>query len=522
MERNITVFISYAHKDEDLREELEKHLCLLKRQYFINVWHDRDISAGTDWKRAISTQLNTAQIILLLISPDFMASEYCYSDEMKQAIGRHQAKEARVIPIILRHVDWEEDPLFGHLQALPTGGAPIESDRWRYRDEAFLDVVKGLRKVLLEEWQKESPVQQITPMLPMPPTHLVTNREYYRFVQSGGRIPLHWKTTGFPDSLADTPVTWVSWDDAVAYCDWAGGCLPGPSGIACTENAGAAHGDAAEIAEWRDGGTDELKQVCDPQTSRVIALHNPTEPLPNVGFRCESVSPLFYPNWVVIGGGSCRIGTDIDAFSLLATTYDLPSHLRQPILRRPASLCNVRSFTMLATCVTNEEFLVFTSNSGKKWPSHWNSKWLKATGRPFPARLASLPVVNVSAEDAEAYCSWSQTRLPTSVEWECAVAGPLGYPYPWGVDYSTACCNSVESGRGSLVPVNTYPLGDSPEGVRQLCGNVAEWVLEPGRKYEIRGGSYRMSCELWGLAYAFRQPEIGFRAPDVGFRVVIN
>src|SRR5712691_11114529 len=98
MEKTITVFISYAHEDEYLRKALEKHLSLLKRQGFIDVWHDRDISAGADWEQTVSIHLNTAQIILLLISPNFMASEYCYSVEMKRAIERHQAKEARVIP----------------------------------------------------------------------------------------------------------------------------------------------------------------------------------------------------------------------------------------------------------------------------------------------------------------------------------------------------------------------------------------------------------------------------------------
>src|SRR5271169_4591905 len=105
MEKTITIFISYAHEDEDLRQVLDKHLSLLKRQGLIGVWHDRDISAGTDWKQTISIHLSAAQIILLLVSPNFMASKYCYSVEMKQAIERHDAKEARVIPIILRPVD---------------------------------------------------------------------------------------------------------------------------------------------------------------------------------------------------------------------------------------------------------------------------------------------------------------------------------------------------------------------------------------------------------------------------------
>jgi formylglycine-generating enzyme required for sulfatase activity len=78
----------------------------------------------------------------------------------------------------------------------------------------------------------------------------------------------------------------------------------------------------------------------------------------------------------------------------------------------------------------------------------------------------------------------------------------------------------LESGRGSLAGVDEFPLGDSPEGVRQLCGNVWEWVTGSAGRFEIRGGSYQTACELWGLAYAFRQTDPKFSASDVGFRVV--
>src|SRR5947209_7164094 len=94
----IEVFFSYAHKDEPLLKKLEKHLGLLKRQGFIDIWYEHEIRPGTEWEQEIRQHLNTAQIILLLISPDFMASDYCYSWEMEQAIKRHERGEARVIP----------------------------------------------------------------------------------------------------------------------------------------------------------------------------------------------------------------------------------------------------------------------------------------------------------------------------------------------------------------------------------------------------------------------------------------
>jgi TIR domain len=111
----------------------------------IITWHDRDITAGEEWKNAIDSHLESANIILLLISSDFLDSDYCYDIELKRALERHESKEARVIPVILRAVDWHRSP-FGKLIALPTDGKAITS--WPNEDEAFTDVVKGLRRVI--------------------------------------------------------------------------------------------------------------------------------------------------------------------------------------------------------------------------------------------------------------------------------------------------------------------------------------------------------------------------------------
>ena len=143
----LELFYSYAHTDERWRKRLEIHLSNLQRQGFIVAWHDRNISAGTTWASEIDAHLNTAQIILLLISPDFIASDYCYSIEMKRAMERHQAGEARVIPVILRPTDWEGTP-FKQLQALPTNARPLSS--WHNRDDALLDVVNGIREAVKE------------------------------------------------------------------------------------------------------------------------------------------------------------------------------------------------------------------------------------------------------------------------------------------------------------------------------------------------------------------------------------
>jgi hypothetical protein len=140
-----SVFISYSHRDRELRQELETHLSNLKRQNIIASWYDGDISPGTDWKAQILKHLNTDQIILLLISADFIASDFCYSFEMTQAIARHDADHARVLPIILRPTDWKGAP-FAKLKVLPTDGKAVT--RWPTHDDAFLDIVQGIREAI--------------------------------------------------------------------------------------------------------------------------------------------------------------------------------------------------------------------------------------------------------------------------------------------------------------------------------------------------------------------------------------
>ena len=138
----ITLFYSYSHKDETLRNQLDTHLKILQRQKLIQTWHDRCIIAGTDWAKEIDDNLKRADIILLLISADFIASDYCYEIELKQAMKRHHAGDTRVIPIILRPADWKKTP-FSKLQAFPTNAKPITS--WSDRDEAWLNVETAIK-----------------------------------------------------------------------------------------------------------------------------------------------------------------------------------------------------------------------------------------------------------------------------------------------------------------------------------------------------------------------------------------
>jgi hypothetical protein len=141
----VEIFFSYAHEDEALRDQFAMHLRPLERQGVIKVWHDRNIKAGEEWDKEVDRHLESADIILLLISANFLASDYCYGIELQRALERHDRNEARVIPVIFRSVDWQNS-LFGKLSALPTDGKPITS--WSDQDEAFTNVIRELRRVI--------------------------------------------------------------------------------------------------------------------------------------------------------------------------------------------------------------------------------------------------------------------------------------------------------------------------------------------------------------------------------------
>ena len=146
--RPLTLFISYSHKDDVLREKLEAHLALLKRRGLFDVWHDRKIGAGREWIGKINDALERADVVLLLVSADFLASDYCQDKELTRAMERHAQGTARVVPVILRACDWEGSA-FGKLQALPRDGKPIDGHP-DGMDSALKQVAVALREIANE------------------------------------------------------------------------------------------------------------------------------------------------------------------------------------------------------------------------------------------------------------------------------------------------------------------------------------------------------------------------------------
>lgn len=141
----IKIFFSYSHKDEELRNELDKHLSILKRQGVINAWHDRCITGGSELGNEISNHLKSSNIILLLISSDFLASDYCYDNEMTFAMSLHESGKGVVLPVILRPCDWQTTP-FGKLLATPQDGKPVI--KFPTLDEGFLEVTNEIKKIV--------------------------------------------------------------------------------------------------------------------------------------------------------------------------------------------------------------------------------------------------------------------------------------------------------------------------------------------------------------------------------------
>lgn len=140
----LRLFVSYSHEDEALKNELLKHIEPLKRLNLIESWHDRKLVAGEDWEKSISKNLETADIVLLLVSIDFINSKYCFDIELDRALELHAQQKTTVVPVILRNCLWQHTA-FAKLQALPRDAKAVCA--WPDRDEAFTNVADGIRQV---------------------------------------------------------------------------------------------------------------------------------------------------------------------------------------------------------------------------------------------------------------------------------------------------------------------------------------------------------------------------------------
>ncbi|SMD13878.1 TIR domain-containing protein [Primorskyibacter flagellatus] len=139
-------FISYSHRDSSALERLHVHLAALRREGRIEAWFDREILAGSVLDDEIRSELEVADLFLLLVSPDFIASDYCVEQEMRRALERHDAGDARVVPIIVEPCDWASMNALRRLKAVPVDGKPVSE--WTNANTAYLNVVQELRRII--------------------------------------------------------------------------------------------------------------------------------------------------------------------------------------------------------------------------------------------------------------------------------------------------------------------------------------------------------------------------------------
>ena len=139
-------FISYCHEDSAMFQRLMVHLNFLEREKLISNWHDYEIHSGMNIDDEIKSNLEQAELTLLLVSPNFIASDYCMNVELKHAIYRHKLGHAIVVPIIIEHCDWTAIPELSSLKALPVDAMPISA--WDNMDEAFLNVIEEIITII--------------------------------------------------------------------------------------------------------------------------------------------------------------------------------------------------------------------------------------------------------------------------------------------------------------------------------------------------------------------------------------
>lgn len=150
------LFISYAREDEKYKKELLKHLSNLQRKGLIEGWHDGLILPSQQWDSEIKEQLHQCEVILFLISVDFLASDYIHNTEIKIAFERYEKNEVKIIPAIARPCLWQ-DTEFGQFQALPKNAKPLSTQK--NLDEALLDVAQGIAKIVKANLHEEKEKQ---------------------------------------------------------------------------------------------------------------------------------------------------------------------------------------------------------------------------------------------------------------------------------------------------------------------------------------------------------------------------
>jgi formylglycine-generating enzyme required for sulfatase activity len=543
----ISLFSSYSHKDEDLRQKLETHLAALQRGGLIAEWHDRKLKPGDAWKSEIDRNLSSADIVLLLVSSDFIASDYCWGEEMTKALARHERGEARVIPVILRHCDWRSTPL-SRLQAVPKDARPIKD--WPDEDQAFVDVVAAIARAVQSVRRRAEEVGRLPdaaaqtqapsevhargagraatdpaatpqPAGVVPPSHALPSTpppalptpegepdDLKRISGIGPGIEKTLHALGifhFRQIAELTPGNIARIDQRLRFP----GCIAREDWI----------GQARRLAAGE--GVNPSGDTLAPSGSAVLSPPEIGQP----GEVFRDVEKPWCPELVAIPSGSFVMGSPDTEKGRSAN--EGPQH----------AVRFTQPFALGRYPVSFEEYNHFCGVEGRKKPR--DGRW--GRGR--------RPAINVSWEDARAYCEWlsEQTgqgyRLPSEAEWEYACRAGTTTRYWWGNEITHEDANYsggvlkvlVRLFTGKTTEVGSHP--PNPWGLYDMHGNVWErvedywhdsyegapddgsaWTTGDYRWRVQRGGSWLSVPE--NLRSADRSRSIpDFRENVLGFRV---
>ncbi|WP_166831702.1 bifunctional serine/threonine-protein kinase/formylglycine-generating enzyme family protein [Thalassoroseus pseudoceratinae] len=228
--------------------------------------------------------------------------------------------------------------------------------------------------------------------------------------------------------------------------------------------------------------------------------------------RCRE---LLSQELIRIPAGRFTQGVSAQSIQPLAAQLGLNAVSQAQLVGTGLQTPHVHEYRIARTCVTHEQYQMFLEDTGRPPPANWGTRdaeWLRR------------PVAGITWNDADAFCRWVGFRLPTVLEWEKAARGIHDDRlYPWGNDFRATICNGAESGRGKTLPVDSLPDGKSPFGLYHAIGNVFEWLAEPnGMMYPLRGGSFQVSCSLYGVIPFAMWANSTHAEPSFGLRIAAD
>lgn len=439
------VFFSCAHEDEKFRDALVRHLTLLQRQGIITTWHDRKITAGQERQKVIDSHLESADIILLLISADFMASDYCYDIELARALARHERQEALVIPVILRSVSGWQDTPFGKLAALPTNGQPITL--WPNQDAAFTDVATGLSKAI----QKLRSLKFTTPA---PPHNPLPSPE----PQSPSITPAPPQD---PSSLSD-PQTSTADPSRQKFLQLLGWGSSGALGVVALSQL---------FKSQPPSPPQSPSIVIDPKFLKKISFTSMRLGSSGQILERPNSSAMVFTEELAKGVSMTMVKIPAGKFTMGSPTSE-KDRVRD---ESPQHFVTIPEFYCGQTLVTQAQWQAIMGNN----PSHFKGD-------------DQLPVDSVSWLNAMNFCEkLSQKtgrayRLPSEAEWEYACRAGTQTPFAFGEAITPAVVNyngnypyaSAATGeyRSKTTPVGIFPANNF--SLYDMHGNVWEWCLD--------------------------------------------